>query len=220
MPLSGASRCLVLASASPRRLELLRQLHDGFEVVVSGAPEPIDLTLEPAENVRCLARRKAEATAERTGDCIVLAADTDVVLDGEILGKPVDAGDAIAMLQRLRGREHEVLTAVVVIDPPAKRRWEELVRSTVRIRALSDAEIAAYVGTGEPMDKAGGYAIQGEAASMVASVDGCYNNVVGLPLCATRRLLTQAGIPLAPNPSCADPLGAGCPFEGDLSLTP
>jgi septum formation protein len=137
------------------------------------------------------------------GECLVLAADTDVILDGEILGKPLDAGDAKRMLHRLRGRVHEVLTAVVVVDPISGERWEELVRSVVTIRDLSDDEIDGYVAMGEPLDKAGGYAIQGEAASMVSNVDGCYTNVVGLPICATKRLLASAGCRTKPNSICA-----------------
>jgi septum formation protein len=200
----------VLASGSPRRLELLGRLVDSFTVAVSGVPELVDSRLDPADNVLAIARRKANAVASRVGDCLVLAADTDVVLDDEILGKPVDDADADAMLRRLRGREHEVLTAVVVLDPRSRRRWEEIVRSTVRIRDLSDTEIATYVATGEPLDKAGGYAIQGEAASMVESVDGCYTNVVGLPLCATKRLLVQAGVSVSPAATCTGPDGTRC----------
>jgi septum formation protein len=204
------ARCLVLASGSPRRLELLGRLVDSFTVTVSGVPELIDPSLDPAENVLAIARIKADAVAPQAGACVVLAADTDVILDGEILGKPADDTDAAAMLRGLRGREHKVLTAVVVLDPRDRRRWEEVVGSTVRIRDLSDAEIAAYVSTGEPLDKAGAYAIQGEAASMVESVDGCYTNVVGLPLCATKRLLAQAGVPIDSAATCIRPDGSHC----------
>jgi septum formation protein len=203
-------RCLVLASGSPRRLELLGRLVNTFTVRVSGVPEFVDSGMDPAENVLAIARRKADAVAGLAGDFLVLAADTDVVLDGEILGKPIDDADAAAMLRRLRGREHEVLTAVVVVDPRNWQQWSEIARSTVRIRELSDAEIAAYVATGEPLDKAGGYAIQGEAASMVESVDGCYTNVVGLPLCATRRLLIQAGLTVSTAVACTRLDGTRC----------
>ena len=186
--MSEIDRCLVLASGSPRRLELLRQLGGAFTVQVSGVPEPIDDRLRPAENVLAIARAKAEAISLTAGDCLVLAADTDVVLDGEILGKPLDAADARQMLRRLQGRAHEVLTAVVVVDPVSGDRREEVVSSSVVIRDLSDDEIDAYVATGEPLDKAGGYAIQGEAASMGGSGVGCYTNVVGLPICAAQKL--------------------------------
>jgi len=200
-------RCLVLASGSPRRLELLGQVVDSFAVIISGVPEPVDGELTPAENVLQIARAKADAVARTADGCLVLAADTDVVLDGEILGKPVDDTDAKRMLRRLRGRTHEVLTAVVVVDPLTYERREEIVCSSVTIRDLSDAEIDAYVATGEPLDKAGGYAIQGEAASMVASVDGCYTNVVGLPLCTVGRLLRSAGVSIGAETGCPGPNG-------------
>lgn len=206
--MSGWDRCLVLASGSPRRLELLGQVVDSFTVMVSGVPEPVDDARTPAENVLRIARAKAEAVAQAAGDCLVLAADTDVVLDGEILGKPVDAADAKEMLRRLRGRSHQVLTAVVVLDPVSGARWDEVVRSDVTLRNLDDDEIDAYVETGEPLDKAGGYAIQGEAARMVEAVDGCYTNVVGLPLCAVREALGLAGMNLDTDVACPGPDGA------------
>lgn len=213
MSSTSSGKCVVLASASPRRRELLGQIVDSFEVIVSGVPEPIDAGMTPAENVLAIARAKAEAVVPLAGTCIVLAADTDVVLDGEILGKPVDAGNAAAMLRRLSGRDHEVLTAVVVIDPANGTQWSEVVRSEVRIRELSAIEIDRYVATGEPLDKAGGYAIQGDAAAMVASVDGCYTNVVGLPVCVTSTLLQRAGVHVASTSAaaCKDPAGILCP---------
>lgn len=205
--------CLILASGSPRRQELLGALVKEFKIVVSGVPEPVALDRSPEENILSIARAKAEAVSKLSGDCVVLAADTDVVLDGEILGKPADSADAVAMLKRLRGREHEVLSAVVVFDPVRGTGWHEVVRSIVRIRNLSDPDIDAYVATAEPLDKAGAYAIQGVAASMVESVTGCYTNVVGLPLCATRRLLTFAGAAINPNGRCTQPNGSICPGE-------
>jgi len=200
--MSETDRCLVLASGSPRRLDLLGQITNAFTVLVSGVPEPVDESLSPAENVLAIAVAKAEAVAVLASNCLVLAADTDVVLDGEILGKPTGGDDAASMLRRLRGRDHEVLTAVVVFDTISASRYQEVVRSVVHIRDLTDSEIAAYVATGEPLNKAGGYAIQGEAASMVVQVDGCYTNVVGLPVCATVRLLRAAGMHLGPDFAC------------------
>ncbi len=198
MSSSETGRCLVLASGSPRRQALLARLVDSFEVIVSGVPEPIVAGMDPAANVLQIARAKAEAVAPLAAGCVVLSADTDVVLDGEILGKPADAGAAGAMLRRLRGREHLVLTAVVVKDAVSGRTWDALERSRVRIRDLSETEIERYVATGEPLDKAGGYAIQGAAASMVESVDGSYSNVVGLPLDSVRELLKRAGVVVRP----------------------
>ncbi|MEZ4532754.1 MAG: Maf family protein [Thermomicrobiales bacterium] len=200
-----SARCLVLASGSPRRLELLGQVVERFEVMVSGAEELIDTSLTPAENVLAIARAKADAVAQGAGSCLILAADTDVVLDGDILGKPRDAGDAAHMFRRLRGRSHEVYTAVVVLDPLTGESWDEVVRSEVRIRDLGDDEIEAYVATGEPLDKAGGYAIQGEAATMVEGIVGCYSNVVGLPICASVRLLELAGFRPRADAVCLSP---------------
>lgn len=205
------SKCVVLASGSPRRRQLLEQLIDSFEIMVSGVPEPVLAGLTPEDNLLEIARAKAAAVVPLAGRCVVLAADTDVILDGEILGKPADAAGAAAMLRGLRGRDHMVLTALVVIDAGTGRRWERTVRSQVHIRSLSDSEIERYVATGEPLDKAGGYAIQGEAASMVAAVDGCYMNVVGLPLCAARDLLSRAGVATRTDTRCKDPGGNSCP---------
>lgn len=194
MSKSAGERGLVLASGSPRRRELLARLVDSFEIIISGVPEPVVEELDPAENILRIARAKAAAVVPLAGNRIVLAADTDVVLDGVILGKPVDGADAGVMLRRLRGREHEVITAVVVVDSATGAFWEAIERSLVRIRKHTGAEIDQYVGTGEPLDKAGGYAIQGVAASMVESVDGSYTNVIGLPLGVTRDLLECAGV--------------------------
>lgn len=202
---------MVLASGSPRRRELLGLLLSTFEIEVSGVPEPVDAGLSPAENVLAIARSKAAAVASRAGECLVLAADTDVVLDGDILGKPADAAGAVEMLRRLRGREHEVLTGVVLVDGSTGARWESVVSSRVHIRELPDGEIDSYVATGEPLDKAGGYAIQGKAASMVEHVDGCYTNVVGLPICATQELLALAGTAVDATVECRDPTGRLCP---------
>jgi septum formation protein len=204
-------RCLVLASGSPRRRELLGQLVSSFEVIVSGVPEPVDANATAEENVLAIARSKADAVMPLAGNCLVLAADTDVVLDGEILGKPVDADDARAMLRRLRNRGHEVLTAVVVIDTRSRRVEAEVARSLVRIRDLTDDEIDRYVATGESLDKAGGYAIQGEAASMIEWVDGCYTNVVGLPVCVAGALLRSFAVRVDGASLCQDPDGQGCP---------
>ncbi|HET9659913.1 MAG TPA: nucleoside triphosphate pyrophosphatase [Thermomicrobiales bacterium] len=207
----GNGRCVVLASGSPRRRELLSLLLASFDIKISGVPEPVDTGRSPTENVLAIARSKAEAIVPRAASCLVLAADTDVVLDDEILGKPEDAAGAVAMLRRLRGREHEVLTAIVLIDATSETTWETLVSSRVLIRNLSNTEIDCYVATGEPLDKAGGYAIQGAGVSMVRRVDGCYTNVVGLPICATRDMLALAGAAIDPAIRCVDADGRLCP---------
>lgn len=187
---------LYLASSSPRRRELLTQIGLPFHIV----PASIDETPEAGElayaYVERLARSKALAglnfLAQRADVC-VLGADTAVVLDGRILGKPVDRDDALAMLQALSSREHEVLTAVAVAD--RDRCEARVVSSRVTFRAVSAEEAERYWETGEPQDKAGGYAIQGLAAVFVSRVEGSYSAVVGLPLCETSALLADFSIP-------------------------
>ena len=152
----------------------------------------------PAAAVTALALAKARAVAARIapGDAaLVLGADTEVVLDGRLLGKPGDADAAIRMLRDLRGRWHEVVTGVAVVESGlGGRERTDAVSTRVRMAASTDEDIAAYVATGEPFDKAGGYAVQELGARLVAEVDGCYTNVVGLPLATTRRLLDAFGV--------------------------
>jgi septum formation protein len=180
---------LILASSSPRRRDLLSALGLAFMVVASGADEALFESLTPEEMVVELAVRKAKAVARSAANSLVLGADTTVVLDGEWLGKPADGEEAIKMLRRLSGRMHDVFTGVAIVDPLSVAVSTRVIRSRVAIRALSRPEIAAYVATGEPLDKAGAYGIQGFGRSLVASVDGCFNNVVGLPICAVGNLL-------------------------------
>ena len=184
---------LVLASASPRRLDLLRLA--GLEPVVS--PADVDETPadgeDPVSLVVRLARDKACAIRPPAGAWI-LGADTTVVLDGTMLGKPADAQEAVQMLERLRGRTHRVSTAVAVRQPDGGL-VETVVTTQITMAPLSDAAIAAYVGTGEPLDKAGAYGIQGRAAAFVSRVNGSWTNVVGLPLVETLDLLRDAGFP-------------------------
>jgi len=183
----GARR-VILASASPRRRELLRFICPDFDVVPSGVDETLDEAPSPEAAAR-LALRKARAVARRTGQGIVLAADTLVVVDGLALGKPSDAEDARAMLRRLSGRRHHVITGVAVIDAAGLRERSGAVVSQVFMRELGAAEIEAYVASGEPDDKAGAYAIQGLGGRLVAALLGSYTNVVGLPLPCVRLLL-------------------------------
>jgi septum formation protein len=156
----------------------------------------------PAQAVAAVALAKALAVARALADgdrpAIVLGADTEVVLDGRLLGKPGDADDAARMLRDLRGREHEVITGLAVVEVlaagPALEPETASVTSRVRMGEYSDGEIAAYVATGEPLDKAGGYAVQGLGGRLVAAVDGCFTNVIGLPLTTTRALLSRRGL--------------------------
>ena len=179
---------LILASASPRRRELLAALGCAFEVVSAGVDEAVHPGESPAAYVHRVADEKARAVHARVPGTWVLAADTAVALENEILGLPRDAAEAAAMLRRLAGREHRVLTAVVLLSPQ-NRIAARSVETSVTFRALDDAEIARYVASGEPLDKAGAYGIQGRGGVLVDRVHGSYSNVVGLPAAETRDLL-------------------------------
>lgn len=171
---------VILASGSPRRLALLREAGYRPRVVVSGIEERVLPEETPADYVRRMAREKAWAVRRREGGGVpVLGADTVVVCDGAVLEKPVDAAEARAMLRRLSGRGHEVLTGVCILAEEERVFVES---TTVRFRGLGDEEIGRYVAGGEPMDKAGAYAIQGGASAMVEACEGSYTNVVGLPM--------------------------------------
>jgi septum formation protein len=203
---------LILASGSPRRREFLSQLGLPFQVIVSGAPEDVLPGLDPETVAIRLAEQKARAVAATLDDGLVLGADTIVVLDSEILGKPVDDGDAARMLRRLSGREHQVITGLALTDAATGDIARGAVTSVVRFHRLSDDHIAAYVATGEPRDKAGAYAIQGSGGELIAGLDGCFNNVVGLPLCAVARLLKGASVAIPESwPGCLMPDGSLCP---------
>jgi septum formation protein len=193
---------LILASASPRRRELLARLGLPFEVRPSGLEEPLTPGVAAAALATALARAKARDVADRIraageGPALVLGADTLVVLDGRPLGKPASRDEARLMLRGLRGRPHRVVTGLALHEVPTAREAVEAVTSEVLMRAYSDAEIDAYVATGEPDDKAGAYAVQGAGGRLVDRVDGCFTNVVGLPLGTTARLLRGFG--LAPS---------------------
>jgi septum formation protein len=182
---------LILASASPRRAELLSAAGIPFEVRPAQVDESLAAGEGPHAYVRRLAVAKAGAVTRLAGE-IVLGADTVVVVDGDVLGKPATATEAAAMLQRLSGRVHEVLTGVALLG--GERAAVEVARTAVRFHALSAEEIAWYVATPEPYDKAGGYAVQGLASRFVAALDGSYSNVVGLPVDLVYRLLAAWGV--------------------------
>lgn len=190
-------KSIYLASASPRRQELLRQIGVAFEVLPADLVELPKAGEAPRDYVRRLARDKARHVVELLKQRgllprPVLGADTEVVLDGEILGKPRDRLHGISMLQRLSGRTHEVLTAVSVIHDGVEH--EALSESRVTFERLTAAEIARYWSSGEPEGKAGGYAVQGLAAAFITHVEGSYSGIVGLPLHEVARLLKRAGI--------------------------
>ena len=180
----------ILASASPRRRELLGQAGFTFEVVPADVSEVQQPGEDPIHFVTRLAREKAEsvaATHALTPDTLVLGADTIVVVDEEILGKPKDEADAGRMLRLLSGKTHQVITGVCLAKGRERQRAAEV--TFVRFNTLSDPEIDAYVATGEPLDKAGAYAIQGRAGRWVPRIHGCYFNVVGLPLALVSSMI-------------------------------
>jgi septum formation protein len=183
---------LVLASRSPRRRELLASLG----LLLDVRPADADESVRPGEAARDYVVRVARAKARAVDGEVVLGADTSVVLRGEVLGKPADEADARRMLAALSGTTHEVLTAVCVRRPADGLELELVASTAVRFAPLGPAEIAWYVRTGEPLDKAGAYAIQGRGALFVLSVEGSVSNVVGLPLAETAALLRRAGLPL------------------------
>lgn len=185
---------LVLASASPRRAEILRDAGIAFSVL-SSAVDETPLPGESAQDlVRRLAASKAELVAARAiGPAIVIAADTVVALEGAILGKPRTSEDARQMLEKLSGRTHSVITGVALIRLPDAERREFTDITQVHFTSLSNEEILKYLSSGEPFDKAGSYAIQGIAGRFIPRIDGCYFNVVGLPLARLCRELTALG---------------------------
>lgn len=180
----------MLASASPRRKEILRMLGIPFRAEESGVEE--GTMGEPLTCALTLSQRKALAVAERAGkDAIVVGADTIVVLDGEVLGKPSGPEEAVEMLGKLSGRVHRVYSGVTVAY--GGRLLSDYRCTEVRMRRTSPEEIEAYVATGEPLDKAGAYAVQGRGAAFVEEIRGCFYNVVGLPVCALLELLAKVG---------------------------
>lgn len=186
---------IILASKSPRRSELLARMGVEFTVKTSKIDEKMDPFANPADEVARVSLAKAQTVR---GTChpddIIIGADTIVVCDGLTMGKPRSESEAFSMLRRLSGRDHQVLTGLTVLGGD---RTENLtVATTLRFRALSDAEIRNYIATGEPMDKAGAYGIQGLAAMFVVGLDGDYYNVMGLPVCTLTILLRRFGVKL------------------------
>ena len=179
---------VILASQSPRRKELMGLFHIPFTVRVSDADETMDPALSPAEAVALVSRRKAEAVSRKQDD-VVIAADTIVVCGGQILGKPKDAADASRILHLLSGRDHQVMTGMTLLRGDVCKTVTEI--TDIHFRVLSDREIDAYIRTGEPMDKAGAYGIQGGAALFAERLQGDYYNVMGLPVCRLGQLLRE-----------------------------
>lgn len=187
---------VILASASPRRSELLKQIGCFFEVKPSSAEEANCQQLKPYELVTLNASLKAKdvASLENNIDVIVIGADTVVALDDKIYGKPKDKSEAIEFLKNLSGRDHKVLTGIAIVTPDDC--IVDYVETIVSFRELTENEIIDYVNSGEPMDKAGAYAIQGRGAVFIKCIQGCYSNVVGLPLSKLYEICNEAGIKL------------------------
>ena len=212
---------LILASNSPRRRQLIALTGLDFIVSVSDVDESTRENESPADYVLRLAESKARAGMSRANsDQIILAADTTVVDGSDILGKPVDEEDAVRMLTRLRGRTHQVCTGVALLRMSDGLLLKDVCVTDVPMRNYSDEEIRAYVATGDPLDKAGAYAIQHAQFSPVARMDGCYASVMGLPLCHVTRLMRRMGVtPNADVPAnCQRLLDYECPvYESILS---
>ncbi len=183
--------CLVLASASPRRRQLLSELGWKFQIVPAEVDEAVFPGEDPDTAACRLAEAKARAVAARMPECLVIGADTLVLLDGYLLGKPRNRSQGKEMLRMLNGREHSVLTGIALVE--GTRSCVAVERTEVRFRFISESALQAYVDTGEGDDKAGGYAIQGQGALLVESISGCFYNVVGLPLGRLSTLLAQWG---------------------------
>jgi septum formation protein len=198
----------ILASSSPRRIQLLREARFDPEVVRPEVEEVTSTSLTPSELVRFNARLKAAAVALRCPDAIVLGADTLVALGTEVFGKPRDIDDAGRMLCKLVGRTHEVITGIALIEAPTGRTTLRAVSSTVTFRALSRTQIEAYLKIVDPLDKAGAYAAQNSANVIIERINGSFSNVVGLPMELVRPLLRAVGI----RPSLA--AGHGLPVDG------
>jgi septum formation protein len=183
---------IILASQSPRRYELLKTLTSNFEVMVSEAEEIVDIEKSPIENVKDLAEKKVEWIEKSNRGRLVIGADTVVAFGDEILGKPKDQKDACRILRFLSGNFHQVITGVAAIGPGINN-FVQVEVSTVQFKTLTEDQISDYVATGEPMDKAGAYAIQGKGGELIEFHNGSYSNIVGFPLEIVKPLLIRAG---------------------------
>lgn len=183
-------KSFILASQSPRRIELIKTFIPNISVMPDDSAEVMADNESPAETVMRLALKKADNISKKADDnAVVIAADTVVSVDGKILGKPADKEKAYLMLKRLSGKVHTVYTGISVIDTKTKKAVSDYEKTNVKFNSLSDKRIAEYINTGEPMDKAGAYGIQGFGALLISGIDGDYFNVMGLPLCKLGRIM-------------------------------
>jgi septum formation protein len=187
-------RKIVLASASPRRKKLLEQIGLQFEVDPSFIQETVEPGVPPPKLAVIMALAKAKAVAGRHRDAVIIAADSFIVIDGRILGKPHTPEEACRMLGDLSGRSHSAITGLAVVDTATGRTISRSTETRVYMKRLTPEEIDAYVSTGEPLDKAGAYAIQGRGAVLIENIEGDYNNVVGLPLAVLAGALKDFGV--------------------------
>ncbi len=185
------NKALVLASASPRRKDLLTQMGFKFNIIVSDVDESIGPGIQPFQAVEALALSKAMEVSAKLEEGLVIGADTIVVFENEVLGKPSNEQDAKRMLAALSGNKHQVLTGVAVVDVVSGQRIVTHEKTEVEFRLIDNQEIENYIKTGEPMDKAGSYAIQGRGALFVKKITGCYFNVVGLPIYKLGSMLKE-----------------------------
>lgn len=192
---------LILASSSPRRLDILSRISKSVQIIPPIKPEPpTQLGESPQEFVKRLSLLKVSEAAASVSRSIIIGADTAVVFKNHVLGKPEDCDDAKIMLRLLRGKYHRVLTGITVLDSYSGNLISSCTSTTVLMRDYSDNELSAYVDSGSPLDKAGGYGIQDIEFSPVSSVDGCYLNVVGLPLCTLLDMITELSIEFSLTP--------------------
>jgi len=207
-------KTITLASASPRRQALLRALGVAFVVMPTDTDEARLDGESPADMANRLACDKVDAVGQTTGNIVVIGGDTLVVVDDDVLGKPVDDRDAWRMLRRLRARRHTVITGLCIHDVTSGRRCVEVVETPVLMRDYSDAEIADYLASGDHLDKAGAYAIQCSSFAPVRRVTFCHANVIGFPLCHVGRALRAMAIPVPVDPALACAFGAQnqCPW--------
>jgi len=195
------NKTIILASASPRRKNLLEGLGMKFKIIISDIDESFCQDMDPDKAVRCLALKKAEDVLKKIDyPAIIIGADTTVVIDNQSLGKPKDFDEAFRMLSMLSGRSHKVITGIAVIDsnntsqgPEFNKTFVDSITSEVFFKELSGQEIYNYIKTGEPMDKAGAYAIQGIGSIFISQISGCYNNIVGLPIFRLYQILEELG---------------------------
>ena len=215
-PARGGSTRILLASNSPRRRELMALGDWNFSITVTNVDETQRPGEAPGDYVLRLAEDKARAAAPRASSGeLIIAADTTVVDGSSVLGKPADAEEAVAMLRQLRGHRHQVYTGLAVLDSSTGNLLKDLCVTDVPMRNYSDAEIARYVETGDPLDKAGAYAIQHDQFHPVAGLTGCFASVMGLPLCHLLRLLERLDMPIDPDvpTRCQHHLNYPCPVS-------